>query len=194
VTSLHASQSCTFFTGAQHLPASLSLSCNQLATQVGTARRALSIAGCHAVGGGLHLSDSTNAVTLRVFLDGSLLECFTSTGQVMTARVYRDPVPVARETPISAGHEPEVLAMQLAAYGSPSEVSAVRVRVLGSAWEAATALAALEVEAARRSEEFELAGTNSPKATKEFQVPKSQGWAAHRSELDTEELAIAASC
>lgn len=124
-------------------------------------RRALNVSGCHAVGGRLHLPRDANSphaahnpysharmtsarhlqpLTLRVFIDHSLVEVFTSTGEVLTSRVYRDfsPAPSAVSAPDAAA------SIEIASFGVPCAVSGVETHVLKEIWAKAEETAALE--------------------------------------------------
>ncbi|KAJ9534568.1 hypothetical protein QJQ45_022077 [Haematococcus lacustris] len=124
-------------------------------------RRAINISGCHAVGGALHFAPANKShaankpawqpITLRIFLDHSLLEVFTSTGEVLTSRVYRG----ARESqPVEPATSPMHLAnksvLQLVSVGVPCTARNVVIHQMSSIWHEPEALAALEQAAAAK--------------------------------------------
>ncbi|KAL6756492.1 glycosyl hydrolase [Haematococcus lacustris] len=124
-------------------------------------RRAINISGCHAVGGALHFAPANKShaankpawqpITLRIFLDHSLLEVFTSTGEVLTSRVYRG----ARETqPVEPAAPPMHFAnksvLQLVSVGVPCTARNVAIHQMSSIWHEPEALAVLEQAAAAK--------------------------------------------
>lgn len=135
-------------------------------------RRAVNISGCHAVGGALHFSPPTQVpdsgepawqpITLRVFMDHSLLEVFTSTGEVLTTRVYRGLREVCGVEPASSGAQS---AVQLISVGVPCTARQVAMHQMSSIWHEPAALAALEQEAAEKAAAAKKAA-GSPVSTK----------------------------
>uniref|UniRef100_A0A7S3QLE4 Glycosyl hydrolase family 32 C-terminal domain-containing protein n=1 Tax=Dunaliella tertiolecta TaxID=3047 RepID=A0A7S3QLE4_DUNTE len=106
----------------------------------------IDIRGCHAIGG--HLRNMPRIGTLqplrlRVFLDFSLVEAFTSTGEVLSARIYREYGPASKPGSVTPGSHSSA-SLELASFGTAASASDVRVHALGTIWGGAEGLADLE--------------------------------------------------
>ena len=75
-------------TGKQHV--------HDCYVQADVERRALNIEGCHTVGGTLaptfHDTEGLEEMSFRIFIDTSLVEVFTSTGEATTSSILDNTV------------------------------------------------------------------------------------------------------
>lgn len=78
--------------------------------------------GLRRVGGPIDLK-AGEGLTLRLFVDHSCVEVYSSTGEVLSTRVYRGAAPRAAEAGI-----------QLVSYGGPALVHSVRAWEMGTIW------------------------------------------------------------
>jgi hypothetical protein len=127
-------------------------------------RRTLNISGCHAFGGRLHFTPTPDGngrtvvrrqpLTLRIFMDHSLVEAFTSTGEALTARVYRERTPATEGQQESNPASPP--SIQVVSVGTETVVSHLHVHRVESIWQSQEALEALE--ARLRAEQEQLQG------------------------------------
>ncbi|KAF5830052.1 glycosyl hydrolase [Dunaliella salina] len=99
--------------------------------------RSVDIAGTHIVGSKLHFplnehgQPEVRPLTLRIFLDHSLLEVFTCTGEVLTCRVYRESEQVAPGNaegllPVHHGEG----TIELATWGAPTPLTHIAAHLV----------------------------------------------------------------